>query len=160
MTAIQVRLRNKCKDVIDIAKTAGQLNINDFDTINAFFPRKHLEQLVEKPLVCFVAIGFKTDRQRLLRDLTLEVEVPCQISVMQKTIDETRIEALVELCEGIMGKIEDDFELTVPTRKFSWERTEPLRDEHGLAYSYEDLTNLSVFMAVFTPVYKTIIARS
>jgi len=149
MPAIQTTLRTSLKTIVDAA--APTLPITDFTTEETYYPKTDLETLAEKPVVKFVAMGFNTNRDRLLRDMSLTVEVPCQIAIQQRINPSnlSAIDLLVEFAEAIQNAVETD-----TINGYSWLRTEMLKDENGMVYSYAQLTERNVFMVIFTPIYK------
>lgn len=153
MASIQTSLRDALKTLVDAAKS-GYV-IGSSVTESSFFPQENLESLGSAPQIKFVAIGWHSNRERILRNRTSEVDVPCQIAVQKLVTDITDTDAiddLVELCEQVQATVETD----ISSPRFSWLRTEPLRDENGLIYSYQRLAMESVFQSVFTPVYRYI----
>lgn len=154
MTAIQVEIRNHLKSIVDAAKPSYV--ITDFDTESTYFPQEKIEDLSAKPKAKFIAIGFASSRDRLVRNSAkIEVEVPVQIAVQQSLSSVASMDLLVELVEQIMATCETDYAVSTG-HSFSWLRTEPMKDENGLTYSYEQLKTAGVFQSIFTPIYKHI----
>lgn len=154
MPGIQSTIRGLLKTAI--TNIAGPV-IPTYSVTESYFPKAVLEALGEQPNFFLVSVGFNSDRERLLRDKSASVEVPVQVACMQRInpADTAYIDQLVELIEQAQIACEDDFSSGAgPTKKnYSWQRTEILRDEDGVAYSYEQLTRDNIFNAVFTPIY-------
>lgn len=157
MTAFQVKIRDGVYE--KVRSSLASFTLKDAALEKTYFPRLNinLEDLAEKPTIRFVAIGVTSSRDRTLRNTeVVQISVPTQIAIQQKVdpSDTAYIDKLVEFAEEIMDVIEDD-EL-VSGEDFTWESTEPLRDENGLIYDYETLYTNSVFQAIFTVAYSYI----
>jgi microsomal dipeptidase-like Zn-dependent dipeptidase len=155
MTAIQVTIRDAVYDKIVASKAT--FVITRFDVEKTYFPSEDLENLSEQPKVKVIAVGFGSNRERVYRDgKTIQLDLPVQVAIQQKVDPKNNppIDKLVELIEQIMNICEDD-EL-VSGQDYTWLRTEPLKDENDLIYSYEALTVNGVFQAVFTVHYSYI----
>lgn len=156
MTAYQAQIRNGIYSAINLAK-AG-LVISDFDLEYTYYPTSRLEDIGTKPQVKVTAMGMASNRDRMLRNAGVKVlELGVMVHVQQRmdptaTLD---LDDLVELVEELMDLCEDD-EL-VAGADYQWARTEPLRDENDIIYSYEALTVNGVFQAVFTVHYTYIL---
>lgn len=152
MASIQITIRNEVKTAVTAASAGYVIPVLDLE--NIFLPKEKLEDLGAKPFVKFVAIGFSSNRQRILRSKAYEVEVPVQVAVQKRVVnafDDNEMAQLVELVEQITRTCEQDF--VSGTMRFSWDRTEPMRDENGLTYTYQDLMVNGVFQSIFTPVF-------
>ena len=155
MTAIQVTIRDAVYDKIVASKAT--FVITRFDVEKTYFPSEDLENLSEQPKVKVIAVGFGSNRERVYRDgKTIQLDLPVQVAIQQKVDPKNNppIDKLVELIEQIINICEDD-EL-VSGQDYTWLRTEPLKDENDLIYSYEALTVNGVFQAVFTVHYSYI----
>lgn len=157
MTAIQVTIRNAAYD--KVKADLPTYGLSDCDLEKTFFPRSkvNLEELGDKPIIRFVAVGIASSRNRVLRNPdVVQLEVPVQLAIQQRVdpSDTDYLDRLVELNEQVAASLEDD-EL-VTGENYTWETTEPLRDDNGLIYSYEDLVANNVFQAIFTVTYSYI----
>lgn len=155
MAAVQVTIRDAVYDKIVASKST--FVITRFDVEKTYFPSEDLENLAEQPKVKVIAVGFGNNRERVYRDgKAVQLDVPVQVAIQQKVDQKSNpiIDRLVELVEQIMNVCEDD-ELVIG-KDYTWMRTEPLKDENDLIYSYESLSSNGVFQAVFTVHYSYI----
>lgn len=155
MSSYQANIRKGVHDQIVAEKS--NLSTTDFDLDQTYYPTSRLEDIGNKPEVKVCSIGMGTDRGRELRDPTMKVlELGVMVHVQQR-IDPTDTDTaddLIELVEDIMDKCEDDD--LVSGENYTWLRTEPLKDENDLIYSYEALTVNGVFQSVFVLFYRYI----
>jgi len=155
MTARQVKIRDGVYGAITAAQNSYVLV--DFDIEKTYFPKENLEDLAAKPKVKIIGMNVGTARDRELRRTTaLTLEIPVQVCIQQKVspTDTLTIDELVEFCEQVMTTCEDD--QLVSGENYSYTRTEPLKDENGLEFSYDDLSSQGVFQSIFTVFYTTI----
>ena len=155
MSSYQATIRKAVHDQI----VAEQSNfvLTDFDIEQTYYPTSRLEDIGNKPEVKICSVGMGTDRGRELRDPSKKVlELGVMVHVQQRIspTDTDTADDLIELGEDIMDACEDD-EL-VTGEEYSWLRTEPLKDENDLIYSYEALTVDGVFQTVFVLFYRYI----
>lgn len=151
MAAIQTQLRDGAYD--KIVESLGTYAATNIQVEKTFFPTENLEDL-DDPKIKLVAKGISSDRTRELRSTTyIQMIVPVEVAIQQRVDpnDTTTIDRLVETSEQVMASLEDD-EL-VTGEVYSWARTEPLRDENGNIYSYEQLKVENVFQVIFTAFY-------
>lgn len=130
--------------------------ITTFDLHETFYPRESIEDLKERPAIKVVSMANSSSRDRNLRNPEkLLLQLPVQINVQQKVnpTDTKQIDTLLELMEQIQNSLEDDDLVT--DEDYSWMSTDPLRDENGLVFSYEQLTVQNVFNGIFTVTYQT-----
>lgn len=156
MSSFQATLRTAAKNAVDSAMSSYVLT--DGRTEETYFPQEKLENLGAKPVFKFVSLGITTERIRELRSPEhILITVPVQVAIQQRVTptNTAYIDKLVELSEQVMSTLEDD-ELVVG-EDYNWQRTEPLKDENGLIYSYQDLFNKGVFNVIFTCHYTYII---
>lgn len=119
-----------------------------------YFPQEDLEDLSEHPHIKVVGFFLGDDLTRELRlARAYPIDIPVSISIQQHVDkkDTAYIDKLHRLIRQLLQLLEDD-EL-VEGYNFSWMRTEPLKDENGLIYSYEQLASQGVFQAIFTAHY-------
>lgn len=153
MTAHQVAIRDGVYDAIVAA--ANDYVINYADVEKTYYPQENLESLESEPKIKVIAIGYGSSRMREYRAAgTVLLDVPVQIAIQRRVnpTDTATIDELVLLIEQVMNTCEDD-EL-VAGEDYTWDRTDPLKDDNDLIYSYEQLTVEGVFQAVFTVHYQ------
>lgn len=156
MDAYEVTIRKGVFNAINSAKSGYELP--DSVIQETYFPREDLENLGTIPHIKIVAIGHSRERERLLRTPTkVLLSLPVQIAVQQRVDnldDVDYLDSLLRFAEQIRETCEDD-EL-VSGEDYNWERTEPLHDEEGNTYSYQDLIQKGVFQVIFTVFYQYI----
>jgi len=155
MASYQATIRSGVYDQIVARKST--FAITDFTTEETYFPTARIEDISSKPEVKVCSIGMGVDRPRQLRDPTKKVlELGVMVHVQQRIdpADTATADSIIELVEDIMDACEDDD--LVAGASYSWLRTEPLKDENDLIYSYEALTVNGVFQAVFILFYRYI----
>lgn len=155
MASYQVKIRNGVHDQINDNKASCV--ITNYKVDKTYYPTSRLEDIQGIPEVKVVNLGMGAERGRELRNPEKKVlELGVMVHVQQRIDpgDTDRADLLVELVEDLMDLCEDD-EL-VTGEKYSWLRTEPLKDENDLIYSYEALTVNGVFQAVFVLFYRHI----
>lgn len=155
MSSYQATIRNGV--YTKITGNNSSCVITDFDIEKTYYPTSRIEDIGDKPEVKVCALGMGIERDRYLRDPTKKIlELGVMVHVQQRIdpTDTDRADKLVELGEDIMDLCEDD-EL-VAGSSYSWLRTEPLKDENDLIYSYEALTVNGVFQTVFVLFYRYI----
>lgn len=150
-------IRDAIKTKVETNRGLGSYTFADFDTEATYYPTERLEDLdlTVRPQVKFVAMGF--DEKRNYRDPTKRlIEVSTQIAILQKVVqtDTSAINDLVSFVEEIIETCADD-ELVIG-ESFTWDRVEALKDQNGVPFSYDQLSQRGVFQAVFTSFYKTI----
>jgi hypothetical protein len=129
--------------------------ITDFDVEQTYYPNENLADLATRPKIKVVTVGPDAIRDRQLRNpVMVLLQLPVQVCIQQQVTptDTDTIDDLVELVEDIMDDLEDDELVT----DYRWQRTEALKDENNLPYSYEQLTQEGVFNAIFTVFYQHI----
>lgn len=153
-------IRDGVYDKITADLAASNYTINDCNLEKTFFPQEDLEDLGAKPYIKVVSMPPGAERNRQLRyqemvTLELSVQVAIQQRVDHKNV--TYLDQLTSLVEDVMDAVEDD-EL-VASANYVWVRTEPLRDENGLVYSYEELSVEGIFNSIFN-IYYTYLKES
>jgi len=153
MAAAEVTIRDAIKTAIDAA--IPTYAITTLTSEVTYFPRADLEDL-ETPVIKIVATGFGSERTRVLRTAQVNVEdIGIQIALQQRVLtkdDTSTMDDLVEVAEQIMDTVESDDLAT----GYSWIRTEPLRDDNGTIYGYDQLASDNVFQVIFTAFYSRV----
>jgi len=151
--ADQVKIRKGATAAIKSAISGYDITTATVE--ETYFPRENLEDLADAPKIKVVALGIGANRDRNFRSKAVVLTDPAvQIAVqqyIQRKDDTATIDSLVRLVEQVMDTVEDD-EL-VANENFSWARTEPLKDENGLIYSYDQLWMDNVFQSIFSVFY-------
>lgn len=138
-------------------KIVGQKHTFEIGTVEVektYFPQENLEDLSDHPHIKVVGFFLGDDLTRELRKArAYPIDIPVTISIQQHVDkkDTDYIDRLHRLIRQLLQLLEDD-EL-VSGYDFNWMRTEPLKDENGLIYSYEQLATQGVFQAIFTAHY-------
>ena len=162
MAAYPVAIRDGVYNKIDASITAQSYSIIPATVSNiglekTYFPQENIEDVAGKPYIKIVAMALGSDRNREYRNQEVVLlSVAVQIALQQKVNhqDTPYIDKLLLLIDEIMTDVEDDELVSGDT--FKWQRTEPLRDENGLLYSYEQLETQGVFQSIFTCFYQKI----
>jgi hypothetical protein len=119
-----------------------------------YFPNHRLQDIGQDAFAHIKVVGKGFDQARIVRDATrTRLELPVELAV-QRFVDPTDtdlIDDLIKLTEQVMASCADD-EL-VAGANYGWLRTEALRDENNLPFSYEQLTREHIFQAIFTAYY-------
>lgn len=151
-------LRSELKTQVNTDKSGYVLT--DLQLGETFFPKAKLEDLGTKPYIWFV-IPCPGTRNRVLRNKSSAVQLPIQVAIQYRTTDDATIETLLDLIDQIQNSCENDFTETSggTTYNFTWNNTEPLKDDNGLAYSYEQLTTLGVFQSILNFTFDYIKAK-
>lgn len=157
MTAKQILIRNGVFDKISLS--SNTYIITDLEIGKTFYPRKKLEEIGGKPHIWIVGKAPGTNLESELRQPgTILFDLQVQV-VLQKRIDpgaknfEDECEQLTELYEQIIDSCMDH-DLVSSNPKYLFQRIEPMQDDNGQVYSYEDLTQQNVFHAIFTSFYQ------
>jgi len=155
MASYQTAMRQACYNKID--SESGDLPITDFTLTDTYFPHYYADRIRDKPVVAVTAMGMGAERLRRLRDATIkQIRLSVLVTILQQIEDRddtTTIDTLIEQGEAIMAKLENDG-LAVDTH---WEETEPLKDENGMIYDYEALSESGIFQSVFIVHYTYIL---
>lgn len=157
MTSYQATIRDAVHDQI-VARKAT-FAITDFTTEQTYYPTSRLEDIQGRPEVKVSPVGMGVDRNRQLRNPEKKIlELGVMVHVQQRIdpADTATADNLVELAEDIMDACEDDELVSGSGNSYTWLRTEPLKDENDLIYSYEALTVAGVFQTVFILFYRHI----
>jgi len=159
---VGLKVQTGLRDALYAAIVAARPNYvqKNIHVDRTYFPLLNLEEMDSVPYVKLVCTGYKSERERLLRDGSLEVIVTCQVIIQQRIGSDNRvdIDRLIEFSEEIAETLEDDF---IPDGlKYSWMKTEPMRDAEGVPYSYQSLQVQGVFSIVLVPCYKVLIQRN
>ncbi len=154
MSATHVEIRKGLAAAVT-AQQGGVGYVLPFILEETYFPSEDLENLQTNIYVKLVTSGFASDRQ--LRSINPLNSVPVQIAIQKKVVnknDTAELDDLMELLDQLMATAMDD-ELGT-TRRYTWQRNEPLQDENGLPFAYEQLTTKGVFQAIFIAMYQQI----
>lgn len=134
-------------DVSSYVDTSAQVE-------KTYFPTHKLKDIAQDAFAHIKVVGKGFDQTRLLRQISrTQLELPVEIAV-QRFVDPTDtdvIDELIELTQQVMVSCADD-EL-VTGANYGWLRTEALRDENNLPFSYEQLRTEHTFQAIFTAYY-------
>lgn len=147
--AEQVKIRKgvAAKIIADL----GTYAIPEIAVEETYFPNEKLESIGDTPFIKVVCIAPADARSRELRNVAVStLRLGVQIAVQQK-VNPTKtdeIDTLILVSEQVMDSLRDD-EL-VTGENFNWSETQPLLDENGLVFSYEQLVVQNVFNVVFT----------
>jgi len=150
MSAI-ITLRDLVTARIEQLKATSQFTVNNFALSATWFPYKKLEELPKHGQV--YVLGLAADDERFSRGNAYTSELPVQIA-LQKLIarpdDTAEVDALIVLVDQLreaVRSVEDD--------RFAWIRTEALKDQNQIPYSYVGLREANVFEAYFTAIFKS-----
>jgi hypothetical protein len=154
MSSHNVILRDAVYDKLQ--SLLPQKPYDDVAVEKTYFPQENLEDLEETKLKV-VGMAYGTERSRQFRYsevvlLNLQVQVAIQRRVDPTNTDQ--IDRLQELIEECLDALEADD--LVSGANYVWQKSDPLRDENGLVYSYEQLRIQGVFNAIFTLTYQLV----
>jgi len=141
----------KIRDGVYTVITGATFEYGEISVEKTYFPQENIEDLVSKPKIKVVGFFLSDDIEREFRLAgNYKITIPVQINIQQKIdpTDTEKIDKIHRLITQVLELLEDD-EL-VTDENFTWERTEPLKDENGLIFSYEQLATSGVFQAIFT----------
>jgi hypothetical protein len=156
MASYQAAIRTGIHQILQDAQNAHQLVINNFSSEETYYPTSRLEDMGKTVEVKITTMGITGGRERVLRNpraKPLEIGVMIHVQKRVEPTDIAAIDTLLELTEQLMELCEDD-EIVLG---YNWLRTEPLKDENEVPYSYEALTVNGVFQAVFVVYYTYIL---
>mgnify|MGYP003428554246 FL=1 len=158
MASIQTVLRDELITQVNADKS-GYVN-TQLECEAAFIPQEKIEDLIDHPKAKFVAVGFEGERERSYRSGSAFQIIPIQVAIQQKVAPfiVPVIDVLVELAEQVQNSCENDFQ--VGSSRYNWLRTIPLRDDNGLTYTYQQLSQQGIFQAIFTVHFSYVVERN
>ena len=159
MTAKLVDIRDEVFTRILLKKTLSGFVFNDFDIEKTWFPYRRLEDFIkDHPSGIVYIIGLAADdTENLSRGNMARREVPVQIGYQRANVDPqdtALIDTLIELEE----QLRDVCRIEVDPEFFSWMRTESLKDENGVPYSFLALREANTFESFFMATYNLVLA--
>jgi hypothetical protein len=146
------QLRQLVHDAIADRKRQGGYVVNDFELA---LTRRPATALGKAPPAGKVwVVGLAASDQVVTRSLAFTREIPVQVAVQLVLPDAPEdSEPLLDRYEDLEEELRDTAR-TLAHEHFSWLRTEPLRDENGVPFSFVGLREYNTFEAFFTAYYK------
>jgi hypothetical protein len=154
MASTTTTIRGAILAGIQSAKDAESYIRNNFDLDETYLPYESLPKMSSGGHVWIISLGFD-DAPKQSRTSMADRIHPVQVALVHKVNphDNTTCNELVELYEQL-----SDTCRKLSAEGYTWLRNEALRpDENQLPYSFQHFKDGSVFLAVFTAYYKTII---
>lgn len=142
-------LRTALHDAIAAQASSPGYSVTTFTLREACVPSANLTDLAT-PIVTVIALDF--DEVLLGRSLLAEGEIPVQFA-LQAQVDPSDLVA----CDALLD-FQDELRGTAKTLAgYRWLRTEPLKDQNGVPYSYTNLREQNTFEAFATAWFKALI---
>ena len=160
MTAKQITIRNAVFDKI-VSDASGYV-LTDLEIAKTFYPRRQLEELDDKPHIWVVAKapaitleGIIRSPKAIIFDLQVHIAIQQRLQPSASSF-ESDCEDLTELYEQVLSTCMDHtlVDTVANTSDYLFQRIEPMKDDNDQVYSYEDLTELNIFHAIFTAFYQ------
>lgn len=152
MASIIITLRDLVATRIAALKESEEFSNNDFELSATWFPFKKLEELPARGQV--YVLGLAKDDERISRGNAYTSEIPVHLG-LQKLLSDPRdtaaIDAMVELENELREAVR-----TLDDDRFAWIRTEALKDQNEIPFSYVGLREANVFEAYFTAFFKSV----
>jgi hypothetical protein len=153
-----VILRQIIFDAIDEKRRLNQFLINDFEIEQTYFPWQRLEDVPEAGKVWVISLA--ADDKLLTRADTFERDIPIQIGLQHKLKGAKPGDMTLEIdrYRELEDQLRDACRLATKDHShFDWRRTEALKDESGMPYSFTGMRQNSTFEAYFVAYYHVVL---
>lgn len=142
---------------LESGRAANNFSNNEFKIDRTYFPVTKVKDIHADGQLWITPLG--TDDTPASRRSTYEVDAPIQLAFQKRVEDPhnfQEVDLLVQLWEEIRDAVKESIK-TDTQRRFSWMRTEALRDENGTIFQYVALREASTFEAFANVIVKAVV---
>jgi hypothetical protein len=151
-------LRNLIYEAILEKKRTDQYVVNDFEAEQTYYPWQKLEDIPEHGKVWVLSLA--SDDRLLTRNNSFVRDIPVQIGLQHllRGASPGELTSEIDRYRELEEQLRDTLRMaTVGNNHFDWTRTEALKDENSMPFSFLGMRQQNTFEAYFTSYYKVIL---